>query len=442
VNNAFFLADEDEECYVIPPEEWTAVHGEGYLWMLKKQLYGRRKAAQKFVDTVAAIMVKLRFSRCEIMPCYFFNEHRDVSCEIHMDDFYATGPQEQVDEFLEELKAEMSIKVSGPFGVGDRYRHLKRDRIITDEGIIVKAADEHYVKLAKLLNLERGKTKSNPTTGKLLVEDTSKELEGSHKTLFRSATGILLYMAVDRPDCQYAIKLLAQKMAKPTETAMEELKHLVRYALGTRHYGILIRRKLHGLTVEALKPHSDSDWAGNKVHRRSTTCVHIMWNGSLLASFVRTQCAVSLSSSEAEFYALVAAVIEGMYFQAILAFFGVSLKLIGYTDSAGARGMVAREGVGKVRHLACRTLWIQQAVKSKAVEIRPVAGKENHADLGTKVLLGPHVRKMCGLVNMVEDESGAIVGGGDSETVRRVETASSDAFVCELLRRLLARSIV
>jgi hypothetical protein len=249
-------------------------------------------------------------------------------------------------------------------------------------------------------------------------------------------------MAVDRPDCQYAIKLLAQKMAKPTETAMEELKHLVRYALGTRHYGILIRRKLHGQTVEALKPHSDSDWAGNKVHRRSTTCVHIMWNGSLLASFVRTQCAVSLSSSEAEFYALVAAVIEGMYFQAILAFFGVSLKLIGYTDSAGARGMVAREGVGKVRHLACRTLWIQQAVKSKAVEIRPVAGKENHADLGTKVLLGPHVRKMCGLVNMVEDESGAIVGGGDSETVRRVETASSDAFVCELLRRLLARSIV
>ena len=160
-----------------------------------------------------------------------------------------------------------------------------------------------------------------------------------------------------------------------------------------------------------------------------------MWNGSLLASFVRSQSGCALSSSEAEFYALVAAVIEGRYFQAILAFLNVHLGLVGYTDSAGARGMVAREGVGKVRHLACRTLWIQQEVKEKNVEIRPIAGKEDHADLGTKVLLGPHLRRMCKLAGMVDDDVGTLVGGFEEAEVRRV---GADTFLTELLRRLVA----
>jgi hypothetical protein len=277
------------------------------------------------------------------------------------------------------------------------------------------------------------------------VEDLSDELQGEKKTLFRSCTGILLYMAVDRPDCQYAIKLLAQKMAKPTETAHDELKHLVRYILGTRGYAILIRRMTVHCTVESLDPYSDSDWAGNKVHRRSTTCVHIMLNGSLLASFVRTQTAVSLSSSEAEFYALVAAMIEGKYFQAILAFFHIELTLIGRTDSAGARGMVAREGVGKVRHLACRTLWIQQEVKNKSMTIKAVAGRDNHADLGTKVLLGPHIKKMCSLISMVEDDIGTVINDGGLADVRRLRDdemrpITEQAFVSELLRLLIARS--
>jgi hypothetical protein len=107
--------------------------------------------------------------------------------------------------------------------------------------------------------------------------------------------------------------------------------------------------------------------------------------------------------------------------------------------------MVAREGVGKVRHLACRTLWIQQEVKNKSMTIKAVAGRDNHADLGTKVLLGPHIKKMCSLISMVEDDIGTVINDGGLADVRRLRDdemrpITEQAFVSELLRLLIARS--
>ena len=47
---------------------------------------------------------------------------------------------------------------------------------------------------------------------------------------------------------------------------------------------------------------SDSDWSGNKVHRRSTSsAIHVL-NGNVLFTTSRTQRVVSLPSAEAELH--------------------------------------------------------------------------------------------------------------------------------------------
>ena len=70
----------------------------------------------------------------------------------------------------------------------------------------------------------------------------------------------------------------------------------------------------------------------------------------------------------------------------MLADFGITAKIILYTDSSAARGIIHRAGPGKLRDLETGYLWLQAAVKAKRLQVRKVLGSENPADLFTKHL--------------------------------------------------------
>ena len=65
---------------------------------------------------------------------------------------------------------------------------------------------------------------------------------------------------------------------------------------------------------------------------------------------------------------------------------GIEAKIILYTDSTAARGIIHRAGLGELRHLETGYLWLQAAVKAKRLQVRKVLGTNNPADLFTKHL--------------------------------------------------------
>ena len=67
----------------------------------------------------------------------------------------------------------------------------------------------------------------------------------------------------------------------------------------------------------------------------------------------------------AEFYAGCATAEEMLLARDVLMFFGCRVEASLHMDSAAARGICRREGVGKVKSLEGRTLWLQQVVKAK-----------------------------------------------------------------------------
>ena len=75
---------------------------------------------------------------------------------------------------------------------------------------------------------------------------------------------------------------------------------------------------------------------------------------------------------------------QGLGYQALLRDVGVELPLRVWTDSSAAIGICSRQGLGKLRHLDTHTLWIQQAVRTKRVDLRKVPGESNPADILTK----------------------------------------------------------
>jgi hypothetical protein len=99
-----------------------------------------------------------------------------------------------------------------------------------------------------------------------------------------------------------------------------------------------------------------------------------------------TQVSLALSSGEAEYYGVVRASGVGLGQQALFRDAGLELKLRVWTDSSAAIGTSSRQGLGKLRHVECHSLWLQQRLRRKELELRKIPGEENPADLFTKHL--------------------------------------------------------
>ena len=88
----------------------------------------------------------------------------------------------------------------------------------------------------------------------------------SNPTYFRSLAGKLQYLTLTRPDIQFALNYVCQKMHSPTVSDFTLLKRILRYVKGTLTMGI----SLHKDIDFTLTAYSDSDWARCNITHRST----------------------------------------------------------------------------------------------------------------------------------------------------------------------------
>ena len=158
-----------------------------------------------------------------------------------------------------------------------------------------------------------------------------------------------------------------------------------------------------------LESVTDADWAGCKASRRSKSSVHLYCAGGLLASYVRSQRSIALSSGESEYIAMVSGATELVYLKECLVYLSrgrFEVEAIMRSDSAAARGISQRMGCGRVRHLDCALMWVQNAIKEKALKAGPIAGVRNPADVGTKALSGHFASATCAWVRWSRHQRG------------------------------------
>lgn len=170
----------------------------------------------------------------------------------------------------------------------------------------------------------------------------SLQLKQRHRMVSRLhcfAPVLGFYIAMDRPNIQFAVKTLSSYMFRTSMKVLLALKHLTSYSDGMPDRGILLKVTEEGKSLsnfwrehdlvqsEATIPkrpskvilpfkHSDSSWADCGTTRRSTSSGLIFLNGALLTSICRTQASVALSSCEAEVYAANGLMVENIFFSA------------------------------------------------------------------------------------------------------------------------------
>ena len=114
-----------------------------------------------------------------------------------------------------------------------------------------------------------------------------------------------------------------------------------------------------------------------------------MLGGHCIKTWSSTQGAYALSSAEAELYGMVEGVTRAKGLKSLawdLGFRDMENVIKLYTDSSAAKSFVCRRGLGRMRHLEIRDLWIQKEVAEGRLEVFKVPGDENPADLMTKIL--------------------------------------------------------
>ncbi|CAE7837472.1 GIP [Symbiodinium sp. CCMP2592] len=135
------------------------------------------------------------------------------------------------------LKKKVNLQVEGPLLNEEDYekgfseetvKFLKRKYTYEQHELRVHSDSKYVKKLVEILKLEKKKAKNSPCTPASQEPDVSQELDEEHSRTYRICVGILLYVAHDRPDIQFAVRSLSTAMTKPTERKRKELEHLER----------------------------------------------------------------------------------------------------------------------------------------------------------------------------------------------------------------------
>ena len=137
---------------------------------------------------------------------------------------------------------------------------------------------------------------------------------------------------------------------------------------------------------------SDSDWAGDPATRRSTSGVMIFHGAHLLLFASRLQKTVAHSSGEAELNAQVMGMSEGPGVSGVCEERCLGVELACFCDSSAARGTASRAGVGRMKHLGVRQLWVQEKVREGRATVSWLSRCQNSPDALTHPCGAPRMQ--------------------------------------------------
>ena len=209
-------------------------------------------------------------------------------------------------------------------------------------------------------------------------------------------------------------------MSRPCAKAMAAVKHFALYIANSEEsYFDNVNPMLSELVepdhrkdraTNALDIFSDSSWGDENSTRKPTSSGMIFTNACFIHSICRSEATIALSSREAELYAANTTMVVSIYLYQLIQFLmndESAVKQLLFVDSVSARFVVQRSGVGRLKPVSVKRVFLQQLLRHKVFTIHKVPTRINPADLNTKKLSVERRRllsSLCGLFPHVSSE--------------------------------------
>ena len=389
VRRAYFYAPTKRRVFVqLPPEDYKP-GDEEMCGLLQYSFHGTRDAAQSWGEEISGSMEAFGFKQGRSNPCVFHRVGKDMSAAIHGDDVICCGKRCDVEELINKFKRKYEIKwqlMGEAADLDKQVKMLNRTPSWTALGIEWMADPRHANDIIEGLGLRGAHSVAAPCDlNEHRAKDPRREekLDQSAATQYRSLAAKVNYLAIDRPDLKYPAMNICAAMSEPSHGDLERLKRLARYLIGHATMAQVFRWQKRPGKVTC---YSDSDRAGDKTTRRSTSAGVIMFGTHTLKTWSKKQQVVALSSCEAELYAGTKCAAEGIGIQSLCRDLGMECKVEVLLDSTAALALGQRQGLGKAKHIQIQDLWLQEGVRERKFGLSKVASERNLADLGTKGL--------------------------------------------------------
>ena len=174
-------------------------------------------------------------------------------------------------------------------------------------------------------------------------------------------------------------------MCKPTNRNWQELKRLGRYLIA--HPRAVIHYNWQS-PMSVVTAESDSDWAGDRKTRKSTSAGVIRVGHHFIKSWSKDQSIIALSSAEAELYAIIKASSELLGQLSLMEEWYRSSTGKLWADASAALGIIGRSGLGKLRHIDTNFFGCSKSISKKRLILPESLGQTTQQTL---------VRKHCAL---------------------------------------------
>ncbi|WVZ69764.1 hypothetical protein U9M48_018499 [Paspalum notatum var. saurae] len=263
VKSAFLNGFINELVYVDQPPGFEDPRKPNHVYRLHKALYGLKQAPRAWYERLRDFLIMQGFKIGKVdMTLFTKDVNGDLFiCQIYVDDIIFGCTNEKLShEFGDMMSREFEMSMIGElnFFLGFQIKQVKG-------GIFIH--QEKYCRdLLKKFKMGDCKPISTPMSTN---EHLDADVDGKpvDQSTYRSMIGSLLYLTASRPDIMFSVCLCARFQAAPKESHLTAVKRILRYLKHTPSIGLWYPE---GAKLELLG-YSDSDFAGYRVDRKSTS---------------------------------------------------------------------------------------------------------------------------------------------------------------------------
>jgi hypothetical protein len=246
---------------------------------------------------------------------------------------------------------------------------------------------EYTKKVLERFRMQNAKPVSTPLAShfkltKEMCPKTQEEIEYMSRVPYSSAVGSLMYaMVCTRPDIAHAEGVVSRYMNNPGKEHWEAVKWILRYLRGTTTHALCF-----GGSDTFLQGYVDSDMAGDKDSRRSTTGYVFTIGGTTVSWISKLQKVVALSTIEVEYVAAIEASKEMIWLQRFMEELGKKQENSQlYCDSQSAIHLAKNSAFHlKTKHIQLRYHFIRSTLEDGQLKLEKIHTSQNPTDMLTK----------------------------------------------------------
>ncbi|UYV75942.1 hypothetical protein LAZ67_13001877 [Cordylochernes scorpioides] len=189
-----------------------------------------------------------------------------------------------IDKVIEIFKQEFNAK---DFGKVTNFLGMEISR---ENGKLMIKQTKFINKIFEKFNMTEFKKVDTPMELNFQAEQNQEDI----KVPYRQLIGSLLYVAtITRPDIMFPVSYLSRTLDKPPQATWKAAKRIVRYLMATKDIGLI-----YTVSSNNLISYSDSDWARDKIDRKSTSGNIVLYGSNVVSWFSKKQGCVSTAEAE------------------------------------------------------------------------------------------------------------------------------------------------